>query len=65
MRASVTEEDAVRGVLKGTDAVAHPHSYNRQNSKINDIFSFANHLGRYFVNDACDFVNFYLHFTFI
>lgn len=24
MRASVTEEDAVRGVLKGTDAAAHP-----------------------------------------
>lgn len=65
VRASVTEEDAVRGVLKGTDAAAHPHSYNRQNSKINDIFSFANHLRRYLVNDACDFGNFYLHFTFI
>lgn len=26
MRASVTGEDAVRGVLKGTDAAAHPHS---------------------------------------
>lgn len=40
VRASVTEEDAVRGVLKGTDAAAHPHSYNRQNGKINDMVFF-------------------------
>lgn len=55
MRASVTEEDAVRGVLKGADARLHIRTFKPQNSYF-CLFVFANHPARFLVNDACNSV---------